>query len=133
MNLVGMYRKWSENRFLKKHGCETWEDYMRKYDPDVDHLATEIKNFYHGYPYVYCFDNHNHPIYDWDIAYDGAYVATNWCKQNLKHKFRFDSHRAWRSSATGNEWSINDIGGRDYIFFACKDSTDYMMFLLKWA
>ena len=133
MNLVGIYRKWSENRFLKKHKCETWEDYNRKYDPDVYHLALEIKNFYHGYPHVYCFDNHNHSIYDWDIAYDGVYVATNWCKQNLKHKFRFDFHRVWRSSATGNEWSINDIGGGDHIFFACKDSTDYMMFLLKWA
>jgi hypothetical protein len=65
--ILEYYREWSDQRFLKRHGCETREEYDRKYDPDVVHRATRIKNFYHGYPYVYCFEDHNHNIYVWEV------------------------------------------------------------------
>jgi len=133
MNLINKYRLWKEKRFLKKHGCETREQYNYKYDPDINKLATRIKDFYYGYPYIYCFEMHAHIIYEWDIVYDGVYVATNWCKENLTDKFRFDFHRCNRKPSTANEWEINELFGGDYIFFACKDPKDYTMFLLRWS
>ncbi len=127
------YRNWSDQRFLKKHGCNNWEQYNRRYDPNVVYGATRIKDFYHGYSNVYCFENHKHIIYEWDIAFDGIYVATEWCKENLKGKYRFDFHRVMRAPSTASEWEVNELGGGDYIFFACKDPRDYTLFLLRWA
>jgi hypothetical protein len=132
MNFVTRYKEWSEKRFLKKHGCKTREQYDRKYDTDIIHRATRIKDFYRGYHYVHCFENHDHIIYELDIAYDGVYVAIQWCTENLKGKFRFDYHRAWAPS-TADEWEVNELGGGDYIFFACQDPKDYTLFLLRWA
>lgn len=133
MNLIRIYRLWSEKRFLKRHGCETREQYDRRYDLDVQHRSTRIKSFYHGYPYVYCFENRSHDIYDWDIHYDGVYVATEWCKKNLKSKFRFDFHRATKTPDTTNKWEINELFGGDYIFFACQDPKDFTLFMLRWS
>jgi hypothetical protein len=134
MNFITRYYKeWSERRFLKKHGCETREQYDRKYDPDVVHRATRIKNFYHGYPYFCCFENHQHEVYYWDLGIDGIYIADKWCKKNLKGKFRFDFHRVMRAPSTANEWEVNELGGGDHIFFACQDPKDYTLFLLRWA
>lgn len=131
--VVKAYRKWNEQRFLKKHGCETWQEYNRKYDPDYNTRASKIKDVYYGYPYVHCFENRNHCIYDWDIHIDGTYIITKWCEENLKNKFRFDFQRVFRASSTDNEWELNEIGGGDYIFVAFKDQKDYTYFLLKWA
>lgn len=125
------YNNWKEQRFLKKHRCETWEQYHRIYDPDFNIRATEIQNIYHGYLYVYCFENHHHEIYYWDIAIDGTYRVTEWCKMNLNDKFRFDFHRVVKDS-NGN-WVTNELGGGDYIFAAFKNNKDYAYFLLKWS
>ena len=133
MNLVSIYRNWSEKKFLKKHGCENWEQYNHRYDPDIIRNATWLKDFYHGYPYIYCFENHKHDIYIWDLGYDGTFVVDKWCKENLKGKFRLDFHRAMKAPSTAYEWEINELGGGDYVFFACKDPRDYTWFLLRWS
>lgn len=134
MNFITRYYKeWSERRFLKKHGVLTREQYNRRYDPDVFYPASRVKDFYHGYPYVYCFEDGNHEIYYWDLGFDGIYVATQWCKENLKGKYRFDFHRAMRAPSTPNEWEVNELGGGDHIFFACQDSKDFTLFMLKWS
>jgi hypothetical protein len=72
-------------------------------------------------------------VYHWDLGSDGIYVLSNWCKENLKGKFRFDFHRVINCPATANEWEINEIGGVDYIFFACQDPEDFFIFKLKWG
>jgi hypothetical protein len=127
------YRSWSERRFLKKHHCENWEQYNRKFDPDVYNTASRIVDYYSGYNHIYCFENYQHEVYYWDLGIDGVYIVNKWCKENLKGKYRFDFHRVVRAPSTSNEWEINEIGGGDHIFFACKNEQDYMMFLLKWS
>lgn len=124
---------WKEKRFLKKHDCETREEYERRYDPDCNKCATRLKDFYQGYKFVHCFENFKHEVYHWDIAVDGIYVMTLWCKEHFKGKFRFDIHRAINFPSTGNQWVMNDIGGIDYIFFACQDPEDYFVFKLQWG
>jgi hypothetical protein len=133
MNLIEKYRAWKEKQFLKKHGCETREQYNYKYDPDINDRAISIKDYYHGYPYFYCFEDRKHEIYYWDVAIDGVYVTNKWCKENLTGMFRFDFHRATKAPSTANEWVTNELGGGDYIFFACKDPKDYTLFLLRWT
>jgi hypothetical protein len=127
------YKQWRDHRFLKRHGVETWAQYNRRYDPDIVWRATEIRNFYQGYPYVYCFENHRHEVYHWDVHIDGTYVVGNWCDENCKDKYRMDFHRVMRAPSTGNEWHINELGGGDYIFAAFKDPEDFFIFQLKWA
>jgi hypothetical protein len=124
------YREWREHRFLKAHGCETREQYDYRYDPDIYRSASRIKDFYHGYPYVFCFENRGHDVYYWDLGFNGIVEPTKWCKENCTDKFRFDFHRVL---STSNGWEINEIGGEDYIFFACKNPKDYTLFLLRWT
>lgn len=116
--------------FLKKHGCKTWKEYHRKFDPDCNIGARRIKDIYYGYPYVYCFENHQHSVYDWDVGYDGSYVVTKWCEENLTGKFRLDVHRVILYNGI---WEINEIGGGDYVFAAFKDPKDFTHFLLRWG
>jgi hypothetical protein len=124
------YLEWRERRFLAAHGCETREQYDYRYDPGVNRRASRVKDFYHGYPYVYCFENRDHDVYYWDVGIDGIYVLSQWCKENCTDKFRFDCHRV---SSTSSGWEIDGLGGGDYIFFACKNPKDYTLFLLRWA
>jgi hypothetical protein len=127
------YHAWKERRFLKRHGVETWEQYNRQYDPDINWRATRVNDFYHGYPYVYCFENREHEVYYWDLAVDGTYVVDNWCKENCKGKFRLDCHRVIKYPSTSNRWEFNDLGGGDYIFAAFKNPKDYTWFVLRWS
>jgi hypothetical protein len=124
------YLEWRERRFLKAHGCVTREQYDHRYDPGINRRASRVNDFYLGYPYVYCFENRGHDVYYWDLAIDGIYVLNQWCKENCTDKFRFDVHRVL---STTSGWKINELGGGDYIFFACKNPKDYTLFLLRWA
>lgn len=126
-------KTWQDNRFLKKNGCETWKQYHYRNDPDVFYPATRIKDYYHGYPYVYCFENRQHEVYYWDLGIDGTYIVGNWCEENCKDKFRLDFHRAMNAPGTAWEWHINELGGGDYIFAAFKDPKDYTWFLMRWS
>lgn len=131
--IIAWYQDWREQRFLRKHGCKNREQYNRMYDPLYNPRATRLLDFYHGYKYIYCFENHKHEIYYLDLAWDGSFVVTEWCKENLSGKWRFDVHRAMKYPSTGNEWEINVIGGGDYIFAAFTDERDYMLFTLRWS
>lgn len=124
---------WKEQRFLKKHRCETRAQYERWYDPDYNQRASRIDDYYHGYPHWTVFENHNHQIYYWDMAYDGSSEIVDWCNENLSDKFRFDGLRVIRPCpGTAWHWETNEIGGGDYIFFACKNPEDMIMFKLRW-
>ncbi len=127
------YQAWKEQRFLKKHGCETWEQYNYRFDPDRNQRATRIRDYYYGYKHWTPLESRDHTAYYWDVHLDGIYVLTEWCKENLSGKFRFDWHRVMKAPATANEWHINELGGGDYIFFACQEPEDFFLFQLKWG
>lgn len=116
--------------FLKKHGCKTWKEYHRKFDPDFNIRARRINDIYYGYPYVHCFENPKHEVYLWDLGYDGMDVVHKWCEENLTGKFRLDVHRVILYNGI---WEINEIGGGDYVFAAFKDPKDFTHFLLRWG
>lgn len=125
------WKQQQDRRFLKRHGCNDWKEYNRWYDPDIYRRCTVINDFYHGYPYVYCFENREHQIYWWDLGYDGSYDVVEWCEQYCKDKFRFDCHRVIKY--TNDKWTMNDIGGGDYFFAAFKNEQDFLMFCLRWS
>ena len=126
--LKSSYDDWRERRFLRKHGCKNREQYNLKYDPLHNPRANRLVDFYHGYKYIYCFENHKHD------KISLLTVVTIWClEENLSGKWRFDVHRAIKYPSTGNEWEINEIGGGDYIFAAFTDERDYMLFTLRWS
>lgn len=122
-------RKW----ILYRAGYKDWATYLHMTDPDIHWRATQIKNFYHGYNYVYCIENRNHTAYDWDVHTDGMWVMSQWCEDNCKDKYRFDFHRAIKFPSTSNEWEINEIGGGDYIFAAFKNERDFSWFMMRWS
>jgi hypothetical protein len=131
--LRNWWKQQQDRRFLRKHGCDNWKQYNHRYDSDINKRAVRINDFYANYPYVYCFEDHKHDIYYWDIAMDGMYVLDQWCEKNCKDKYRFDFHRAINVPATAYQWEINELGGSDYAFAAFKNEQDFLMFCLRWS
>ena len=126
--LKSSYDDWRERRFLRKHGCVNREQYNLKYDPLHNPRATRLVDYYHGYKYIYCFENHEHD------KISLLTVITLWClEENLSGKWRLDVHRVIKYPSTSNEWVRNDLCGSDYIFAAFTDERDYMLFLLRWS
>lgn len=129
---------WKEHRFLKRHGCSTWKQYHRWYDPDCNMYATKIKDFYKGYLYIHVIDDRSHYCYTVIGEYGpggtlyGYDTILKWCEENLSHKIRADYIRGYKDDVDG-EWNISELGGTDRIFFAFADSKDYTKFLLRWS
>ena len=124
-------RKW----ILWRTGYSNWEMYLRITDPDIYQTSHCISDFYHGYPYVYCFENKNHRVYHWELGRE----VHNWCKVQCKDKFRFDSHRVSKRAGfyikvnSSGEWYFDEFSGGDYVFAAFKNREDYTWFKLRWA
>lgn len=128
--LKNRYRGYKEKRFLETHGCKTWREYERRYDPDVGYLARCAHTFYHGYPHIY-------HVTDYSISWKMATMSFSkiddmvmWCEQNCRGKWRNDWHRGFWDH-NGN-YEFNGIGGSDIMFFAFKEESDYIWFTLKW-
>lgn len=137
-SIKNKYKSWSDRRFLKKHGCENWKQYQYLFDQRVDKRATNVRNYYFGYPHVYIF-NRPHLIYEWDIWFNGENEVVGWVNQHCQNGFRFDALRVTPQQGIGldgrseTNWFIDEMGGGDFIFVAFADSKDYTMFLLKWT
>lgn len=123
-------KDWRDARFLHRQGFPTWREYYRHHDTDINFRASKVKNFYFGYPYVYCIEDPNHTAYDWNVGTDGITILSEWCDKNCKGKYRFDFLRVSRHSG---EWEIDELGGGDNVFVAFKEKRDLSMFLLKWS
>ncbi len=131
-----------EQRFLRCHGCDNRAQYERMYDPDYNVRAGRIRDCYHGYPHVYCFENHNHYIYQMIADYGPGGVVYGhteihqWAEANCQDKVRFDFLRVNKSDhnrmGTYN-CDTDEISGQDLVFVAFKNEQDYLMFLLRWS
>jgi hypothetical protein len=130
-------------RFLKKHGCNTWEQYNYAYDEDVIYRATLVSQYYHGYPYIVAFENA--PPASEIHWQDWLKQMHEWCQKNCLDKVRHDIHRVIRERGLIHneyndtivwteidEFSMNDVGGWDVLFFAFKYEKDYIWFKLRW-
>jgi hypothetical protein len=130
---------WRDNRFLKRHGCDTWQEYHYRFDPDRDIRCSRVKDYYHGYPYWYVFERSEH--YCYKLLYDlgpggfryGYHDIIDWCQDNVKGKHRIDFLRVINVPATAYQWEINELGGGDHIFVAFKEEKDYLWFLMRWS
>lgn len=146
------YQSWKDQRFLKKHGCVSWDQYHFRFDPDVNSRATRVADYYHGYPFVFCAEASNHYAYQLLADYGpggtiyGYHNIVDWCKANTKQKHRTDILRVFKQHGLSHnpsnntmdwietpEWWINEIGGSDLLFFAFKSEKEYNWFMLRWA
>jgi hypothetical protein len=131
--LKDRYKGYKEKRFLDTHGCKTWREYERRYDPDVGYMARWTHTYYHGYPYVFPHEPSGYK----DFGFHGVhpYVENSdkmavWCEKNCRGKWRNDWHRGdWDHQ--GN-YEFNGISGSDIMFFAFKEEADYIWFRLVW-
>ena len=140
--LKQQWRAWRDRRFLKRHRCDSWKQYHRIYDPDYNCRAHRIRDFYHGYPYVYCFEDYNHYSYRMIADYGpagckwGYNVIHQWTEEHSQDKARFDFLRVTKfdHNRLGTyDYDINDIGGQDLVFAAFKNEQDYLHFVMRWA
>lgn len=117
--------------YLKKKGW-TEEIYQNYHDPDRNERASRIKDYYHGYPYITVFESsRGDPWTRYETWIDAYHAIEEWCKENCKDKWRTDIHRVIKDY--WDEWSLNDVGGGDALFFAFKSQEDAFMFKLKWG
>lgn len=120
---------WREERYLEKHGCANWKEYYYKYDGDINKRAGTAKQFYKDYPFVYCYDyNHQNVYYEnYELQHE---QIKDWCKDNCEGKWRSDR---LRGIVVGEECILHDVGGYDNMFYAFKQESDYLWFLMRWS
>jgi hypothetical protein len=117
--------------FMKKTGW-TEEQYRNFTDPDRNTRASRVKDYYHGYTHIVTFESSRGDPWTRYLNWLEAYNALEeWCKENCKDKWRTDIHRVIKDYS--GEWTLNDIGGGDVLFFAFKSQEDAFMFKLKWG
>jgi len=149
MNLVARiftkFSQWKDSRFLKKHGCVSWEQYHWRNDPGILYRASTVKDYYRGYPFVHCFERREHHAYQSIYDHgpgdfrDGIHEIKEWCDQYCQGKFRIECHRVIKGDGLGldgsvsDEWWFNEIAGGDYYFAAFKDARDLTWFMMKWS
>lgn len=143
--IVSRYKAWKDRRYLKKHGCENWTQYHRRFDPYCNVRAEKVVDYYHGYRYITRIENNNHYCYKLVADYGpggrryGYEDMIKWCEENCQGHYRFDFLRVFSQTPIGlngveePEWYINEIGGSDYMFFAFQNEDDTMMFGLRWS
>lgn len=136
MNIIQQLKeRWKgrkERNFLGSHGCISWREYERKYDPDVGYMARWAHSFYHGYDYIFPLESRG--IVDLEFSPRAYHTLvdqmTEWCEKNCAGKWRNDWHRGFWDHQ-GN-FEFNGIGGTDLMFFAFKESKDFVAFRLVW-
>lgn len=135
-------RKRRSDKFLKKHLCNSYKEYNRKYDPDIDPYASYIANRYSGYGYVHVFENPFHTIYQfetdgWNYDMRGIREVIQWCDDNCKGKYRIDEILSVKTEEGFYlivPFPVMSHINPQYRFFAAfKDEKDYMWFLLRWS
>jgi hypothetical protein len=127
--------------FLKSKRVFSWQEYKLRYDDDIIRHATLVSHFYHGYPYTCYFER----VPDGELLMPWLKKMDEWCDKNCSGKIRHDIHRVIREKGLiHNEYddtmlwsdiedfSMNDIGGHDLLFYAFKDEKDYSWFKLRW-
>lgn len=126
------YKDHNARRFLKAHGCQTWEQYERRFDPDIGHMARWAHTYYHGYSYIFPLEPDVSAIRVNGVRgyHEHTDKMAEWCKTNCKGKWRNDWHRGFWDHH-GN-YEFNEIAGKDVMFFAFKEESDYMWFRLVW-
>lgn len=141
--LLKKYKAYKEQKFLREHGCETWEQYNDIHDPDRDPKKIFLKHIYHGYPYIHVFEDKNHYAYQLLHVFHPRYgidEINEWCKDNANHKFRIDGMnviktvKGWRSLLMTDIAKDNSlIRFKPYAVVAFKDQADYILFCLRWS
>lgn len=131
------YQQWRDRRFLKKHGCDDWEQYHHRFDPSIFRRADTVRQFYSGYPYLHCFTDHIQDmvyIGDW---YQGMGIVRQWATENCKGKFRCDLHSMTmtdgKAPPTLDGWKFDYCFGGDFCFFAFELEEDAIWFKLRWG
>lgn len=131
------YKTWKEKRFLKKHSCETWSQYNRRYDPDYQPRADRVKDYYHGYQHIVQFTTaRGDPWTRFGTWLEGLEAIHKWCDDNCEDKWRHDILRVIEVKdffREEYEWVVNEIGGGDVLFFAFKNDHDAFLFKLTWG
>jgi len=132
-SLKGRWDFYRHAAYLKNKGW-TEEEYQNYEDPDRNIRCSRIKDYYHGYPYTVVFESsRGDPWTRYDTWIDAYNAIQEWCKENSQEKWRCDILRVFKAPSTNNEWTLNDIGGGDALFFAFKNANDAFMFKLKWG
>jgi hypothetical protein len=127
------FLEWQWDRVLKKSGCQHWETFFRKNDPDFNMFGRTIREQLFGYPYVALVKYQHLGVtvdgFSGEI-WDGENVH-NWCMQHCRGKFRWQWERVIQDHI--GHYAPDGIVGTDELFFGFKDERDYMMFILRWS
>ncbi len=124
--LKELCKQYKDARFLKKHGCETWREYNRRYDPDFFSRARYVKNAYRGYKFITKLPDEYYGLREYSMK-----NIEKWCEENCKGKWRIDWFRGFYDPKF-NDFELNEISGIDELYFAFQDERDYFLFKLRW-
>lgn len=126
--LLQKYNAWKEQRFFKKHGVDSWEQYNLKYDKDFKKSAYLIKEMFHGYNTFIIIPN---PKMVADFFGTTIYASdvTDWCKKNCVGKYRVQLMSICKNLVTNEFYYGSDISSEEMIV-AFKEKDDAVSFIM---
>ncbi len=133
-SLLEYFKNWKHRRLLKKRGWSQ-RQYDLHYDPDFNSCANRITDVFCGYPHLIAIYNTEPFTRNYSNWEEGYRAANAWCSEHCTGKWRESIHRVLWDKYGYNEpaWVVNEIGGKDIMFFAFKNQEDAIMFTLKWT
>lgn len=139
MNFKKYVANWLHTKKLKKLGI-TEEEWQKHQDPNHNPNADSIRQFYHGYKYLHEFTNTQHfPFTNFSSLTQAINTLHHWCNENCISSWREDILRVHKQSGINwnnsieETWFLNELNGKDVLFYAFKNEQDFLMFKLKWT
>jgi hypothetical protein len=109
-------------------------EYESWYRQNVNLRTNRIKDMLANFQYIVVVDPEKFFTFDpltWAVTQDARQYFWPDCPIDKSAVWIFE--RVLNGPSTNWEWEVNELGGGDYIFFACQDPRDYTLFLLRWS
>jgi len=119
----------------KKTGSTRAErEYLAWYESTINHRATRIRDIFCNFEHIIIVDPDKFFAYDpfvWALKKDAKQYF--WPQRALGENSVWRWERVIRAPSTGNEWSVNELGGEDTVFVATNSERDAIMIALKYS
>lgn len=128
------YKLWTRKRLFKQEQVDSWYEYFRKRDFNINGRSGTINGYYEGYKYLEIIDSER--SFEPYGLMEGLYKRTTWCLFNCKGMWRHDFHRVIKQEGIKDNilsefYVMNELGGSDILVFAFMNEEDYIWFKLK--
>jgi hypothetical protein len=133
--LMTLWQQIKDWYYFRKTGYTRAErEYRAWYESAINWRATRVRDIFHNFEHIIIVDPNKFFTYDpfvWALKKDAKQYF--WPQRALGENAVWRWERVIRAPSTGNEWSVNELGGEDTVFVATNSDEDAVMIALKYG